>query len=146
MGGSYIWLNFKTITMKTKFNLVVLLIVLLTCSHTINAQTPYPLYNNAPCDVTIVYEVWDSMCSVCQWGQITVPANSSVNLPVCNGWIEVCINIVDIGGDIPPSNHTTLGNCHLITPYGQTGTTSTTASCPGYSWSASQGTSSWTFN
>ncbi len=146
MGGGYICLNFKIIIMKTKLNFIVLLILMLTSLNAVRAQTPYPLYNNAPCDVILVYEVWDSGCSVCQWGQITVPAFSSVNLPVCAGWIEVCINIVDIGGDVPPSNHTSLGNCHVMTPYGQTGTTSTTASCPGYSWSASQGTSSWTFN
>lgn len=113
----------------------------------LKAQTPYPLYNNAPCDVTIVYEVWDASCDVCKWGQLTIPGSGgTVNLPVCTGWIEICIVIIDIGGDGAPLNHTSLGTCHVMTPYGQTGTTSTTATCPAYSWNAVQTGTDWTFN
>lgn len=80
---------------------------------------------------------------VCTFGSITVTANSSTNLPVCTGFTDVCINITDIGGDLPASNHSSINNCHVMTPYGQTGTTSTSSACGVISWSASQSTSGW---
>jgi hypothetical protein len=137
----------KTTAKKIKGILVILVFVMLTINET-KAQPPYPLYNNAPCDVIIAYEVWDAVCVVCQWGQIPVKGNGgSVNLPLCSGWTDICIVILDIGGDVAPSNHSVAtGNCHAITPFGQTGVTSTTATCPVYSWNAVQTINDWTFN
>ena len=133
----------KTFAKKFSSILTIFFVVIFSISF---AQ-PYPLYNNAPCDVKLQYEVWDSACDVCQWGSITVPGNGgSVNLPVCSGWCEICITITDIGGDSPSFNHTTLNCCHPVTPTGQTGTTSSSATCPSYGWSATQTGSNWTFN
>lgn len=107
----------------------------------------FPFSNIAPCDVTISYEVWNQSCQVCSSGTFVVNGNGGLyNLPVCNGWLDICISIIDIGGDPPPANHFSFNICHMITPYGQSGTTSTSATCQSYSWFTSISGTSWTFN
>ena len=127
--------------MKAKIKITGLFILLmLMMSFTSTKQTPYILKNALNCDVVLQYEVWriSGVCMVCTFGSITVPANSKVNLPVCGNWVDICINISTIGGDAPPSNHTTLNVCHTGQPSSASGTTSTSSLCGSISWVSNQ--------
>lgn len=111
------------------------------------AQTIYPLTNSLNCDVTIAYELYKSNCSLCSWGTITIPANSTTNLTLCSGNLEICIVIMDIGGSTPAANHSNvIGNCHNMTPYGQTGSGIGVACSSTGSWTATHLAGSWTIN
>lgn len=126
--------------MKTKQKLAfAVFIVLFLISFSARSQSSLPLKNFfSTCSVTINYEVYgpNGACSVCQWGTITIPPSGTVMMPLCNGWTDICLNILDIGGDGPSGGHFNLYNtCHsgIVT---DSGTTSTTADCPNQNWTA----------
>jgi hypothetical protein len=106
--------------MKTKIlkslSLIVFLFVL---NLSIQAQT-VAFINNLPCDVVVGFELRDNntSCNVCDWGSITIPANSTVNYvvnAVCGGSsLDGCFWVISINGSAVPTNHMSYNNCCFI--------------------------------
>ena len=86
----------------------------------------YTLMNKLNCDVVVFYEMRTGGCGVCTSGSIVVPAMGTAILPTCAGYVGMCLIITNIGGATPPPNHIWVGIgpvCHVLVPYGQSGTT-----------------------
>lgn len=103
--------------MKTKilksFSLNVFLFVL---NLSIHAQT-VPFTNNLPCDVVVGFEIRDASCNVCDWGQITIPGNSTVNHVVnaaCGISTDGCFWVVSIKTATVATNHMSHNTCCFI--------------------------------
>lgn len=123
LGGGYIWLNFKTIIMKTK-NLITILLFLFVVIYNqrANCQTFVQFENQLPCDVEITIEDYGpplipgGPCTVCNWGPMTVPANSIVSYTLCGTVQEICITVLKVDGvNVNWYNHAHWGSggpCH----------------------------------
>jgi hypothetical protein len=103
--------------------------------------------NQLNCAVTINFEMWDNSvtCGVCKFSTITIPANTSVVVSDCSPLqYGICINILDIGGFSPASNHYTDAlSCHPVISFGQSGTTSCSNSA---TWTATVLGTVWTIS
>lgn len=107
------------------------------------AKAQFVLTNSLSCDVVISFEAWKfPSCTVQCSGTVTVPAGQSVNLP-CAIYDEVCINVIDIGGEVPGFNHTTLSVCHTgVNTWNAT--LSGTGTCGTISWQTLETAGGWT--
>lgn len=129
--------------MKTKIKLTwIAVILLLMLNFTSKAQV-MPFTNSLSCDVTIGYEMWNTGCSVCSFSTILIPAGSIKNLTLCPGYMDFCVWIIDIDGCAVTANHASNSICHIMVPFGQTGTLATNC-CLGITWTAILSPASWT--
>lgn len=119
--------------MKTKIkHTSLLLLAFLSLNFTSKAQT-FDFNSNLSCDVKLNYEMWDAACQVCTFGTIIVNA-AGVSIPLCAGYYDMCINIMEIDYCPVSSNHLSVNmNCHMVGPSGQTGTMAA-GCCSGASW------------
>jgi hypothetical protein len=63
--------------------------------------------NLLSCDVVITWEMRDTGCGVCASGTSTLISGNTLYMTACSGYIDMCINVTDIGGC------TLTQNCHL---------------------------------
>lgn len=135
--------------MKTKIqikSLALIMFFVLALTNSQKAQN-WVLDNQLSCDVKINFEeqVFGTPCSVCNWGtNITIPAGSSISIPMCG--TDICISIQSVGGNtITWYNHANAGGgCHGTVQWvtGQ----SSTGECAG-GWTGSwANTFTWTIN
>lgn len=126
--------------MKTKKVLLSIAMVFLFAF----ASKAYVFQNNTNCTVVLQYEMWGSSClSPCKFGTLTVPPGSTL-VTNCPGFSGICIVITTIGGSAVAGNHAGTSSCHVITPYGQSGTIAGCTSSG--NWTAFAGSSSWIIN
>ena len=134
--------------MKTKINLSFLVLAtLFVLNFNATAQT-ITFTNKLKCQVTVNYEEWDSVCSICSFSTVVVPACSSQVVNICGVNFGICIVITDIGGVTPAGNHYGSSTCHLVSPsIGQTGVLSSNcqscANSTSPNWSTTITPNSW---
>jgi hypothetical protein len=154
-GGGYNYIIINQLiqkNMKTKIKLrLATIVTALLFSFTSHSQQIL-CDNYLNCDVTIFYEMyeWDASLTTCNAvcsGVLTIPAGGSgYVLPDCTPTgnpCDACIIITDIGGWTPPSNHSSSNVGHVMTPYGQSGSTGSGSCAPGTPWVATQTSGSW---
>jgi len=142
---------------------VLILITLLSgfCSL---AQTSWTLFNNSPCDITVLVEYSDPSgcpagcgggpgCNLpCSGALTTIPSGGMINLPACGSGIigEICISVTHINNVLLPfSIHTRrpLWNCCAV-PNPSNGIYPAIVNCGSGAWSViwNTTTGTWIFN
>jgi hypothetical protein len=99
--------------------------------------------------VVLVYEMRDNSsnpCGVCATGTVVLNANSAVPLNFCAGYLDMCINVVEIGGvAISPACHLHDSHCHSGNTF--CGGSITSGNCGGtINWNASWSSATNIFN
>lgn len=106
---------------------------------TMNSQTTMSFANNLNCDVVVGYEMWDVTCNggqPCSWGSFTLSGGGGTNiLSTCTPYDGICVWIMSIDGCSVPNNHASTSGCHILVPFGQSGTLSSSC-CNCVTWNA----------
>lgn len=109
---------------KTIATVVTLLCLLLSYS---GRSQNFTFINTRPCPVVVNYEQYVRGCSVCSFGPLTIPAGSSISIPICEGAIGMCVVLTQIGGTLVGNNHRYVvlnpqfTPCHNVPTTNQTG-------------------------
>ncbi len=140
--------------METKNYLgFITLLIVMVFNQKVIGQTFVQFENQLPCDVEIHFEDWDAplipggSCQVCNWGSLTIAANSISTYALCGSVQEICVVVTKVDGvAVTWYNHAFWGNnwfCHGGPGNWVTGQSGTSGSC---NWTGGFNANGWIIN